>query len=217
VRTDPAAKAQQGISFLLIDMKTPGITVRPIILMDGEHEVNEVWFEDVRVPAENLVGKENQGWTYAKFLLGHERTNIAGVAVSKRELRRLKRIAAAEMKDGRPLIEDPSFAARIAQVEIDLMALEITNLRVVSAEKERRAPGPEASLLKIKGSEIQQAISELMMRAAGANALRFPAEDGDRHGDPSLGAHYCNLRKTSIYGGSNEIQKNIIAQTILGL
>ena len=217
VRTDPAAKAQQGISFLLIDMKTPGITVRPIILMDGEHEVNEVWFEDVRVPVENLVGKENQGWTYAKFLLGHERTNIAGVAVSKRELRRLKRIAAAEMKDGRPLIEDPSFAARIAQVEIDLMALEITNLRVVSAEKERRAPGPEASLLKIKGSEIQQAISELMMRAAGANALRFPAEDGDRHGDPSLGAHYCNLRKTSIYGGSNEIQKNIIARTILGL
>jgi alkylation response protein AidB-like acyl-CoA dehydrogenase len=223
VRTDPGAKAQQGISFLLIDMKTPGITVRPIILMDGEHEVNEVWFEDVRVPAENLVGKENQGWTYAKFLLGHERTNIAGVAVSKRELRRLKRIAAAELKDGRPLLEDPTFAARIAQVEIDLMALEITNLRVVSAERERRTPGPEVSLLKIKGTEIQQAISELMMRAAGVYALPFP----DAEGGPSapigpphaagLGAHYCNLRKTSIYGGSNEIQKNIIAQTILGL
>jgi alkylation response protein AidB-like acyl-CoA dehydrogenase len=223
VRTDPAAKAQQGISFLLIDMKTPGITVRPIILMDGEHEVNEVWFEDVRVPAENLVGKENQGWTYAKFLLGHERTNIAGVAVSKRELRRLKRIAAAELKNGKPLLEDPSFAARIAQVEIDLMALEITNLRVVSAERERRAPGPEVSLLKIKGTEIQQAISELMMRAAGVYALPFPEAEGGPAapiGPPhatGLGAHYCNMRKTSIYGGSNEIQKNIIAQTILGL
>jgi len=223
VRTDPAAKAQQGISFLLIDMKTPGITVRPIILMDGEHEVNEVWFEDVRVPAENLVGKENQGWTYAKFLLGHERTNIAGVAMSKRELRRLKRIAASEKKDGRPLIEDASFAARIAQVEIELMALEITNLRVVSAEKERRAPGPEVSLLKIKGTEIQQAISELMMRAVGTYALPFaPGEDGSAVTvAPAYarraGAHYCNLRKTSIYGGSNEIQKNIIAQTILGL
>ena len=223
VRTDPAAKAQQGISFLLIDMKTAGITVRPIILMDGEHEVNEVWFEDVRVPAENLVGKENQGWTYAKFLLGHERTNIAGVAISKRELRRLKRMAAAEKKNGRPLIEDPSFAARIAQVEIELMALEITNLRVVSAERARRAPGPEASLLKIKGTEIQQAISELMMRAVGAYALPFaPGDDGRaaQVGPPHArraGAHYCNLRKTSIYGGSNEIQKNIIAQTILGL
>jgi alkylation response protein AidB-like acyl-CoA dehydrogenase len=214
VRTDPAAKAQAGISFLLIDMKSPGITVRPIITMDGGHEVNEVWFEDVRVPVENLVGEENHGWTYAKFLLGHERTNIAGVAVSKRELRRLKRIAARERKHGKPLIEDPAFAARIAQVEIDLMALEITNLRVVSAEKERRAPGPEASLLKIKGTEIQQALTELMMLAAGPAALSFGTEGGD---DARLAAAYCNMRKTSIYGGTNEIQKNIIAQTILGL
>ena len=214
VRTDPAAKAQAGISFLLIDMKSPGITVRPIVTMDGGHEVNEVWFEDVRVPAENLVGEENHGWTYAKFLLGHERTNIAGVAVSKRELRRLKRIAARERKHGKPLIEDPAFAARIAQVEIDLMALEITNLRVVSAEKERRAPGPEASLLKIKGTEIQQALTELMMLAAGPAALPFGTEGGD---DTRLAAAYCNMRKTSIYGGTNEIQKNIIAQTILGL
>src|SRR5260370_6219741 len=129
VRTDPAAKQQSGISFLLIDMKSPGITVRPIAIMGGNHEVNEVWFEDVRVPVENLVGEENKGWTYAKFLLGHERTNIAGVGASKRELRRLKRIASTERKHGKPLIEDPYFAARVAQVELDLMALEITNLR----------------------------------------------------------------------------------------
>ena len=148
VRTDPGARAQAGISFLLIDMKSPGITVRPIITMDGAHEVNEVWFEDVRVPVANLVGEENKGWTYAKFLLGHERTNIAGVGASKRELERLKQIAAHERKHGKPLLEDPSFSARIAQVEIELMALEITQLRVVSADSAKQAPGPEASLLK---------------------------------------------------------------------
>ena len=226
VRTDPAAKQQAGISFLLIDMKTPGVTVRPITLLDGSKEVNEVWFEDVEVPAENLVGEENRGWTYAKFLLGHERTNIAGVGFSKRELARLKRIAAEERKNGRPLLADPGFAARLAQIEIELMALEITNLRVLSAEAERRAPGPEASLLKIKGTEIQQAISELMMHAVGPYALPFRREAlGERFAGASvgpayaasLGAAYLNLRKTSIYGGSNEIQKNIIAQTILGL
>jgi alkylation response protein AidB-like acyl-CoA dehydrogenase len=209
VRTDPAVKKQSGISFLLIDMKTPGVTVRPITLLDGSHEVNEVWFEDVAVPEENRVGEENGGWTYAKFLLQHERTNIAGVGASKRELLRLKRIASEERKDGKPLIADPGFAARVAQVEIELMALEITNLRVLAAEAERRSPGPEASLLKIKGTEIQQAISELMMYAAGPRALS--ARGG------TLAATYLNLRKTSIYGGSNEIQKNIIAQTILGL
>jgi alkylation response protein AidB-like acyl-CoA dehydrogenase len=212
VRTDPAAKKQAGISFLLIDMKSKGVTVRPITLLDGSREVNEVWFEDVAVPVENRVGDENGGWTYAKFLLGHERTNIAGVGVSKRELARLKRIAFEERKSGRPLLADPGFAARVAQVEIDLMALEITNLRVLAAEAERRAPGPEASLLKIKGTEIQQAISELMMHARGPQALPLRR---DLHGEPA-GA-YLNLRKTSIYGGSNEIQKNIIAQTILGL
>ena len=209
VRTDPAVKKQAGISFLLIDMKRRGVTVRPITLLDGSQEVNEVWFEDVEVPVENLVGDENGGWTYAKFLLGHERTNIAGVGVSKRELARLKRIASEERKDGRPLLADPVFAARVAQVEVELMALEITNLRVLAAEAERRAPGPEASLLKIKGTEIQQAISELMMHAKGPQAL--PLRRG------ALGGTYLNLRKTSIYGGSNEIQKNIIAQTILGL
>jgi alkylation response protein AidB-like acyl-CoA dehydrogenase len=204
VRTDPQAKPQQGISFLLVDMRSKGVTVRPIIMMDGGHEVNEVWFEDVNVPLENLVGEENKGWTYAKFLLGHERANIAGVGISKRELQRLKQIASRQRKHGRPLLEDPSFAARVAQVEIDLMALEITNLRVLSAESERRAPGPEASLLKIKGTEIQQALSELMLQATGTFS-------------GPLAATYLNLRKTSIYGGSNEIQKNIISGSILGL
>ena len=226
VRTDPAAKQQSGISFLLIDMKSPGVTVRPIRLLDGSVEVNEVWFEDVKVPAENLVGQENHGWTYAKFLLGHERTNIAGVGASKRELHRLRRIASDERSNGRPLIDDPEFAARVAQVEIELMALEVTNLRVLSAEAERREPGPEASLLKIKGSELQQAIAELMMLAVGHYALPYrPQAMRDDFQGPSVGAphaatlaaQYLNLRKTTIYGGSNEIQKNIIARALLGL
>jgi len=226
VRTDIEVKPQAGISFILVDMKTPGITVRPIITMDGAHEVNEVWFENVRVPVENLVGEENRGWTYAKFLLGHERTNIAGIGIAKRELARLKRIAREETKRGKPLIKDPLFAARIAQVEIDLLALEITNLRVLSAEAEKRAPGPEASILKIKGTEIQQAITELLVQAVGAYALPLrrdamkPGHDGDAVGPDyatALSAGYLNMRKLSIYGGSNEIQKNIISQMILGL
>jgi alkylation response protein AidB-like acyl-CoA dehydrogenase len=226
VRTDRAAKAQAGISFLLVDMRTPGVTVRPITLLDGGHEVNEVWFEDVRVPLENLVGEENRGWTYAKFLLGHERANIAGIGSSKRELARLRRIAASERKHGRTLADDPLFAARLAQVEIDLMALEITNLRVLSAEAEKREPGPEASLLKVKGTEIQQALAELMYQAVGPYALPFRIEalSGGFHGPPvgpayaaPLAAAHCNMRKASIYGGSNEIQKNIVSQMILGL
>jgi len=212
VRTDSEAKPQRGISFLLIDMKTPGVTVRPIITLDGAHEVNEVWLEDVKVPAGNLIGEENKGWTYAKFLLGHERTNIAGIGIAKRELARLKRIAGAE---GR--LDDPLFAARVAQVEIDLMALEITNLRVLSAEREKKAPGPEASILKIKGTEIQQAIAELMMQAVGRYALPFRQSDIGPDYAANLGAGYCNLRKLSIFGGSNEIQKNIISQMIMGL
>ena len=226
VRTDTEVKPQRGISFLLIDMKTPGITVRPIITMDGAHEVNEVWFENVEVPVENLVGEENAGWTYAKFLLGHERTNIAGIGIAKRELARLKRIATLEQKNGKPLLRDPLFAARIAQIEIDLTALEITNLRVLSAEAERRAPGPEASILKIKGTEIQQAITELLVQAVGPYALPLRREamaagyQGDAIGpfySVPLAANYLNMRKLSIYGGSNEIQKNIISQMILGL
>ncbi|HEU4384544.1 MAG TPA: acyl-CoA dehydrogenase family protein [Anaeromyxobacteraceae bacterium] len=226
VRTDPSAKAQAGISFLLVDMRSRGVTVRPIAMLDGRHEVNEVWFEDVEVPLGNLVGKENEGWTYAKFLLGHERTNIAGVGALKREMVRLKRIAGRETRRGRPLSQDPAFARRLAEVEIELMALELTNLRVVQAEAERRAPGPEASLLKIKGTELQQAVSELMMQAAGPHALPFRPEAldpgfagealGPEHAAP-LAATYLNLRKASIYGGSNEIQKNIIAQAILRL
>jgi alkylation response protein AidB-like acyl-CoA dehydrogenase len=227
VRTDPAApKQQQGISFLLIDMSTPGITVRPIITLEGAHEVNEVWLENVKVPVDNRVGEENKGWTYAKFLLGHERTNIAGIGASKRELNRLKEIAGKELKNGRPLAQDPLFAARVAQVEIDLMALEITNLRALSAESEKRAPGPEASILKIKGTEIQQTLSELMMYAVGPYALPFERasqEEGDLRSvaGPAyaapLAAAYCNTRKVTIYGGSNEIQRNIISQMILGL
>ncbi len=226
VRTASTGKKQEGISFLLIDMRTPGVTVRPIITLEGEHEVNEVWLENVEVPVENLVGEEGRGWTYAKFLLSHERTGIAGVGASKRELRMLKYIAAQERKNGRPLIEDPRFRDRIARLEIDLMALEVTNLRVTAADRDGRAPGPQASILKIKGTEIQQALTELMMEAVGPYALPFLPDAwgdhwlGERVGPDyaaPLAARYFNYRKTSIYGGSNEIQRNIIAQHILGL
>ena len=210
VRTASEGRPQEGISFLLIDMKTPGVTVRPIWMLDGEHEINEVWFEDVKVPVENRVGEENKGWTYAKYLLGHERTGIAEVGRSKRELKRLKDMARSQKANGRALFDDPRFRDRIASVEIDLMALELTALRVLTAPASDRKPRPESSFLKIRGSEIRQDISELMMLAVGHDALpdlpdRRPA------------AHYLNDRKTSIYGGSNEIQKNIVAQMILGL
>jgi alkylation response protein AidB-like acyl-CoA dehydrogenase len=230
VRTDGAAKPQSGISFLLIDMKSPGITVRPITLLDGGHEVNEIWFENVRVPVQNRIGEENRGWTYAKFLLGHERTNIAGIGIAKRELQRLKNIARREHKAGRPLIEDPLFAAHVAQVEIDLWALEITNLRVLAGDRGAKAPGPEASILKIRGTEIAQQISELAMRAVGPYALPFRREameagyQPDPNREPAgpeyaatLAATYMNQRKLSIFGGTNEIQKNIISKMIVGL
>ncbi len=224
VRTDPNVRKQEGISFLLIDMKSPGITVRPIIMLDEDHEVNEVFFDNVRVPLANLVGKENKGWTYAKYLLGHERTGIAAVGRSKRELQFLKKVAGQQQKHGRPLLEDPLFAARVANLEIELMALEVTVLRTIA--QEAQGPGPQASVLKVRGSEIQQALAELMMEAVGPQALPFdPAYlDGEREhalggGDDAapLAGYYFNLRKTSIYGGSNEIQKNIISQMILGL
>jgi alkylation response protein AidB-like acyl-CoA dehydrogenase len=208
VRTDPHAKPQRGISFLLIDMESAGVAVRPIITLDGAHEVNEVWFDNVRVPAENLVGEENHGWTYAKFLLEHERSTFAGVGHIKRDLTRLKAIAAAERRCGRALIKEPLFAAKIAQVEIDLMALEITGLRMLDAARSQTAPGPVVSILKVQGSVIQQRLSELLLEAAGINGLPF-VPDG-------LAAKYCNQRKLSIFGGSNEIQKNIIARMILG-
>ncbi|OTP73699.1 acyl-CoA dehydrogenase family protein [Caballeronia sordidicola] len=226
VRTDSGAKKQEGISFLLIDMKSPGITVRPIITLDEDHEVNEVFFEDVKVPMKNLVGEENRGWTYAKYLLGHERTGIARVGQSKRELVFLKRLATDQKKGGASLLKDPVFAAKIAALEIEIMALEVTVQRVVASEANGRGPGPEASMLKIKGTEVQQALTELMVEAIGPQAAAFDPEylEGEREhslaGDDDaapLAAYYFNFRKTSIYGGSNEIQKNIIAQMILGL
>jgi len=225
VRTDPAAKAQEGISFLLIDMKTPGITVRPIITMDGAHEVNEVFLEDVRVPVENRIGEENKGWTYAKFLLGNERSGIAGVARSKKAIERLKSIATAELMDGQPLIKTDEFARKVAELEIDLSALEVTELRTLAAESKGKGPGPEASILKIKGTEIQQRITELAVEAVG-NYGSVEVPTGEMAGNDfvagpaySNGAaqNYFNMRKTSIYGGSNEIQHNIIAKMVLGL
>jgi alkylation response protein AidB-like acyl-CoA dehydrogenase len=228
VRTDPNVRKQEGISFLLIDMHSPGITVRPILMLDEDHEVNEVFFDNVRVPAENLVGQENRGWTYAKYLLGHERTGIAAVGRSKRELARLKRMAGREQKNGRALILDPLFGARVAELEIELMALETTVLRVLAqaAADEKRAPGPEASVLKVRGTEIQQRLTELIVEAAGPLALPFDeayleGETAHSAFDDDFAApllsHYFNYRKTSIYGGSNEIQRNIISQMILGL
>ncbi|MCH8183071.1 MAG: acyl-CoA dehydrogenase family protein [Proteobacteria bacterium] len=226
VRTSASGKKQEGISFLLIDMKSPGVTVRPIVTFDGGQEINEVFFEDVEVPAENLVGEEGKGWTYAKFLLGHERVGIAQVARSKRQVERLKKIAAAEFKDGRPLADDPNFRAKISTVEIDLLALEHMELRILSDETAGQAPGPESSLLKIRGTEIQQEITELLVEAVGYYAAPYqPAFLRDGANDepvgpgyaPALAPTYFNWRKASIYGGSNEIQKNIIAKAVLGL
>ncbi len=231
VRTSSEGRPQHGISFLLIDMKTPGISVRPIITVEGEHEINDIFFENVRVPIANLVGEENQGWTYAKFLLNHERTNNAGIGNCKRALAQLKKIAADRLVQGRPLLEDVRFRDRIAEVELELMALEITNLRVLSAfARDNRPPGAEVSVLKIKGSEIIQQLAELKMHALGPDALPYLREGLEPQWlpEPLLATHYpayapplagqyFNQRKTSIYAGSNEIQKNIIAKIILGL
>jgi len=221
VRTSTEGKPQTGISFLLIDMKSPGVSVRPIKLLDGECEVNEVFFDNVQVPVENLIGEENQGWTYAKHLLSHERTNIADVNRSKRELERLKRIAKAE-----GVWEDQRFRDQIALLEVDVIALEMMVLRVLSAETSGKNPLDIAALLKIKGSEIQQRYSELMMLAAGPFSLPFIEEameagwQGDFPGgevaNAPLASTYFNMRKTTIYGGSNEVQRNIVAQTVIG-
>ena len=225
VRTDSNVKAQEGISFLLIDMKTPGITVRPIITLGGEHEVNEVWLEDVIVPVENRVFEENKGWTCAKYLLAHERTGIAGAARSKRGVERVKTIAHAEMDDGAPLIKNPFFKRKIAELEVDLIALEFTELRTLAGEASGKGPGPESSLLKIKGTEIQQRITELALEAVGHYGAPYFRGFGEGDNEHPIGpdyAHraaptYFNGRKTSIYGGSNEIQRNIIAKAVLGL
>jgi alkylation response protein AidB-like acyl-CoA dehydrogenase len=226
-RTNPTArKPQEGISFFLVDMKTPGVEVRPIITMDGGHEVNETWFTDVKVPAANLVGKENEGWTYAKYLLVHERSGIAGVARSKKGIERLKHIASVELDRGQPIIRNPDFARKIAELEIDLTALEFTELRTLARESQGKGAGPESSVLKIKGTEIQQRITELALEAVGnygAPYFRgFPQVGGNEFPIGPDYAHltaptYANMRKTSIYGGSNEIQRNIIAKMVLGL
>jgi alkylation response protein AidB-like acyl-CoA dehydrogenase len=229
VRTDREAKKQEGISFLLIDMKTPGITVRPIITIEGGHEVNEVFFDEVKVPVENLVGRENKGWDYAKYLLGRERTGIARVGVSKERLRRVRELAALTPDGDRPLIADERFREKLAELEVELKALEMTQLRVVAAERHRtdNKPDPASSILKIKGSEIQQRISELLLEVVGPYALPYQPEreDEERWNEPPIGPEwvgtiapaYFNWRKISIYGGTNEIQKNIVAKAILGL
>lgn len=213
VRTDPQApKKQAGISFLLFEMNTPGVTLRPIKLIDGSYEVNEVFFEDVRVPADQLVGEENQGWTYAKFLLGNERTGIAQVARTKVRLAEVKERAAAN-----GLLADPLFAARLAEAENDVLALELTQMRVTSDSADGK-PSPASSVLKLRGSQLQQTATELLVEVAGADALPYEAgdvasPDWAQHAAP----HYLNYRKTSIYGGSNEVQRTIISSTILGL
>jgi alkylation response protein AidB-like acyl-CoA dehydrogenase len=214
VRTDPQApKRQAGISFLLIDMATPGITLRPIKLIDGGCEVNEVFFEDVRVPADQLVGEENQGWTYAKFLLGNERTGIAGVGRTKVRLAEVKKHAAAI-----GLLEDPLFAARLVEAENELLALELTQSRVVSSSTGGK-PNPASSVLKMRGSQLQQIATELLVEVAGPDGLPVGADGEIVSPDWAQGSvpRYLNYRKTSIYGGSNEVQRNIIASTILGL
>ncbi|CAG2155666.1 acyl-CoA dehydrogenase family protein [Cupriavidus numazuensis] len=224
VRTDPEAKAQEGISMLLIDMKSPGVTVRPIKTLDGGHDVNETWFEDVEVPVENLLGEENKAWTYAKYLLGHERTGIAGIGHCHRELRQLKHYAAqATDGAGRPLIEDVRMRDKISRIEMDIMALEMLLLRV--ATQSGGQPGPEASIVKIRGSEIQQDLAMLMMEVAGPNAWPYspewlePGVEEPVSGPAwasSASSTYYDMRKTSIYGGATEVQKNIISKMILG-
>lgn len=224
VRTDPQAKAQSGISVLLIDMRSPGVTVRPIKTLDGSHDVNEVWLENVRVPIGNLVGEENRGWTYAKYLLGHERTNIAGLGHCHRELAHLKMLAAETRDENAALIERPAIREKIVRIEADVMALEMLLLRVATAGD--GAPGPEASVLKIRGSEIQQDLAMLHMEIAGPDGWPYDpgwivadsaeSQTRDSHAAAAM-AGYLDYRKTTIYGGTTEVQKNIIARMVLGV
>lgn len=218
VRTDPnAPKKQAGISFLLFDVKSPGVTIRPIKLIDGGYEVNEVFFENVRVPADQLVGEENMGWTYAKFLLGNERTGITGVGRTKVRIGVAKEYAATTRSGSGTLLEDPLFAARIAELENELLALELTQLRVVSNSTEGK-PNPASSVLKMRGSELQQAATELLLDIAGPDALPVHAADiASPEWAQRSGPSYLNYRKTTIYGGSSEVQRTIIASSILGL
>ncbi len=227
VRTSTdVARKQEGISFLLIDMNTPGVSIKPIILLDGMHEVNEIHFDNVEVPLENLVGEAGKGWTYGKVLLQHERANIAGVARSRYRLRRLRKQATTSVRGAAALADDRNFMRRLAALEVELKALEYTELRTLAAVASGKAPGPESSILKVKGTEIQQAIDMLYLQAAGYYALPYvpeqfevgfdgmPVGEGD---ETKSSLRYFNFRKASIYGGSNEIQKNIIAKHVLGL
>ena len=227
VRTDPAAKKQQGISYLLMDMKSPGITIRPIVTIDGHHETNEMFLDNVRVPVHQLVGEENKGWDCAKYLLGHERSGISRVGVSKMRIRRAKQLAAKVMSEGRPLIEDERFLEKVALIEVELKALEITQMRLISeiGKREDNKPDPKSSILKIKGSQLQQAAAELLMEVGGYAAMEFDAAfvsglHSDADGDDwalTLAPNHFWARHVSIVGGSNEIQRNILAKTVLGL
>ncbi len=226
VRTDPNVKKQEGISFLLIDITSPGLTVKPIISIDGGHHLNEVFFEDVRVPVENRIGEENKGWTYAKFLLGHERTGIAGVSKSKQVVEKVKQIARVERSEGGTLLDDADYRNRLSRIEVDLMALEITNLRMMAAMGAGKTPGPESSTLKIRGTQIEQELNEMLIEALGYYAMPYgTSQVRPNVNEPPVGPDYSVgvmserllRRAASIYGGSNEIQKNIIAKAILGL
>jgi alkylation response protein AidB-like acyl-CoA dehydrogenase len=222
VRTKFDGKPQEGISFILVDLDTPGIEMRPIRLIEGGYEVNEVFFTDVRVPASRLVGEENQGWTIAKYLLGHERTNIAGVGESTQAFARLKSVARTVTRNGRRLIDSPLFAARVAEVEAELEAMKITNMRMLSRAAEGGKLTGEPSMLKVKSTVIRQAINDLARRALGPAAAPFPSEDVEGNlaiapeGYGMAAANYFNNRKISIYGGSNEIQRNILAKGMMG-
>ena len=226
VRTDPGARPQEGISFLLIDMHAPGVEVRPILTLDGGREINSVRLEEVRVPVEERVGEENRGWTCAKFLLGHERSGIAGVAASKARLSWLRSVARRHPAGGTRLAEDPGFARALAETEVALRALEYTEVRALTSARQGEAPGATANLLKIRGTEVQQRISELLVQAVDHHAAPCLPEAGEPGGNEApLGPDYAaglvpayfNMRKASIYGGSNEIQRNILARTVLGL
>ena len=225
VRTDPDVKKQAGISFLLIDMKTPGVTVRPIQLIDGGHEVNEIFFDNVEVPVENLVGEENKGWTYAKFLLGNERTGIARIGGSKVNLARAKAYAAVTKTARGTLLDDPLFSARLTKIEAELTALEMTQLRILSTQAAGSdKPDPRSSVLKLKGSQLQEDISELLVDVLGPQGLDFVSDrvQGQGLSDLPNGAvdalpGYFNTRKVTIYGGSSEVQRGIISKALLGL
>ena len=224
VRTQTTNIKQEGISFLLIDMKSSGVQINPIITIDGSHEVNMVYFDNVEVPSKNLIGEEGQGWNIAKFLLMHERTGIAGIAALKRELKRLKEISSSIISGEGSLLDDLSYRKKVEAAEIELTATEYTELRTLSEISSSGVPGPESSILKIKGTELQQIISELFIEMLAYYSHPFFRENelgsnesiGPDYAGPAM-PQYLNLRKASIYGGSNEIQRNVIAKAILGL